>query len=69
MVLELILTDLFVAKVNLLQKYREVAMHPEVEQAVEDICNEAIVYGSEKYPVGLNLDFSSVSDEVKDKNQ
>ena len=48
-------------------KYREVAMHPEVEQAVEDICNEAIVYGSEKYPVGLNLDFSSVSDEVKDK--
>ena len=48
-------------------KYREVAMHPEVEQAVEDICNEAIVYGSEKFPVSLNLEFSSVSDEVKDK--
>ena len=50
-----------------ISKYREVAMHPEVEQAIEDICNEAIVHSSEKYPIGLNLDFSNSSDEVKEK--
>ena len=31
-------------------KYREMAMHPEIEKAIEDICNEAIVF-DEKYPV------------------
>ena len=49
-------------------KYREMAMHPEVEQAVEDICNESIVHGDQKFPVSVNLDnvSSSVSDEVRD---
>ena len=50
-----------------ISKYREMSIHPEVEQAVEDICNEAITYGSEKYPVSINLDNSSSSDEVKEK--
>ena len=26
-----------------ISKYREMAMHPEIEQAVEDICNESII--------------------------
>ena len=50
-----------------ISKYRETSIHPEVEQAVEDICNEAITYGSEKYPVSINLDNSTSSDEVKEK--
>ena len=50
-----------------ISKYREMSIHPEVEQAVEDICNEAITYGSEKYPISINLDNATSSDEVKEK--
>ena len=50
-----------------ISKYREMAIHPEIEQAVEDICNEAICNGSERYPIAINLDNTTSSDEVKDK--
>ena len=47
-------------------KYREMAMHPEVEQAVEDICNEAIVHGeTERYPVSVNINNKSTPDTVR----
>ena len=49
-----------------ISKYREMAMHPEIEQAVEDICNEAIVHGKERFPISVSIDNKGVSDEVKD---
>ena len=39
----------------LVMKYRGVAMHPEVDAAIEDITNEAII-GGENEPVTLNMD-------------
>lgn len=47
----------------LIMKYRGVAMHPEVDAAIEDIVNEAIV--GEADPVTLNMDSLEVSDGIK----
>ena len=41
---------------DLIRRYREVAMQPECDQAVEDIVNEAIVSDEIEPPVRLNLD-------------
>ena len=30
--------------IEMIRKYRDMALHPEVESAIADICNEAIVY-------------------------
>ena len=49
-----------------IKKYREMAMQPEMERAVEDICNEAIVYDERRFPVDLVLDHASMTDDVKD---
>lgn len=56
------------SEAQFIAKYREMSMQPEAEQAVEDICNEAIVNNEEKYPIGLDLSLiSSLSDSVKDR--
>ena len=47
-------------------KYRDMAMQPELEKAVEDICNEAIVYDEQRYPVEIVLDHVNLPDNVKD---
>ena len=47
----------------LIMKYRGVAMHPEVDAAVEDITNEAIIGGED--PVSINMDNLQVSDTIK----
>ena len=48
----------------MVKKYREMAMHPEVDSAIEDI-----VHGyrsrSKRYSVQINLDNLEVSDSVK----
>ena len=49
----------------LIMKYRGVAMHPEVDMAIEDIVNEAIVGGEE--PISIDMDNLKVSDSVKNK--
>ena len=41
---------------DLIRRYREVAMQPECDQAVEDIVNEAIVSDEIEPPVRINLD-------------
>ena len=46
-------------------KYREMAMHPEVESAIEDICNEAVVYDDRRKSVSLIMDNVKVSDQIK----
>jgi hypothetical protein len=47
----------------LIMKYRGTAMHPEVDAAVEDITNEAIIGGED--PVNINMDNLQVSDTIK----
>ena len=42
-------------------------MQPEIEQAVEDICNESIITGEQRFPVALNLDNVKISDDAKAK--
>jgi len=48
---------------QLIMKYRGVAMHPEVDAAIEDIVNEAIVGGED--PVTIDMDNLDVSDSIK----
>tara|TARA_E500000318_G_scaffold20074_1_gene20725 strand:+ start:7023 stop:8513 length:1491 start_codon:yes stop_codon:yes gene_type:complete len=48
---------------QLIMKYRGVAMHPEVDAAIEDIVNEAIIGGED--PVTINMDNLDVSDSIK----
>ena len=50
---------------ELVNKYREVAMHPEVEMAIDDIVNEAIVADPKKAIVSLNLDDLEQPDKIK----
>ena len=50
---------------ELVTKYREMAQHPEVEQAIDDIINEAIVGDSTDAPVTVNLDDLEQPDRIK----
>lgn len=50
---------------ELVTKYREMSMHPEVERAVDDILNEAIVVEDNKKIVDLNLDDTNLSANIK----
>ena len=50
---------------ELVNKYREVAMHPEVEMAIDDIVNEAIVADPKKAIVSINLDDLEQPDKIK----
>jgi hypothetical protein len=50
-----------------ISKYREMSLHPEVESAVEDVCNEAIIVNDERKPVELILDQLDVPDSIKKK--
>lgn len=50
---------------ELVTKYREMAQHPEVENAVDDIVNEAIVVEPNRKVVDLNLDSTKFSPAIK----
>jgi len=50
---------------NMIMKYRGVAMHPEVDAAIEDIVNESIAGSELEQPVDLNLDNLEVADKIK----
>ena len=52
---------------DLLKRYREMALHPEVDSAIEDIVNEAIVSDVNDSPVELDLDHLNASDGIKNK--
>jgi hypothetical protein len=51
---------------ELVTKYREMAEHPELEQALDDIINEAIVGDSKDEPVEINLDDLEQSERIKE---
>lgn len=50
---------------ELVTKYREMVMHPEVDAAVDDIVNEAIVTDDREDTVSINLDNIELPDAVK----
>jgi len=50
---------------DLLKRYREMALHPECDKAVEDVVNEAIVADLNDSPVQIELSNLRVSDEIK----
>ena len=52
---------------ELIKRYREMALHPEVDSAIEDIINEAIVTDLNDAPVKLDLDNLNASDGIKNK--
>ena len=55
----------FKTEYDMVKKYREMAMHPEVDSAIEDILHEAIVADQNDSPVEINLDNLDVSESVK----
>jgi hypothetical protein len=52
---------------ELIRRYREISLYPEVDFAINDICNEAIVSDQEEKIVSLNLDELKTSDQIKKK--
>ena len=51
---------------ELLKRYREMSIHPEVDNAVEDVVNEAIVSDLYDSPVEVELSNVNASDKLKD---
>jgi hypothetical protein len=52
---------------DLIKRYREMSLHPEVDSAIEDIINEAIVSDSNDSPVEIELSNLNASDGIKSK--
>lgn len=52
---------------QLIKQYRAIAQHPEVDMAIDEIVNEAIVTGDEKSSVELVLNDVELSQSIKDK--
>jgi len=52
---------------DLIRRYREMALHPECDAAVEDIVNEAIVSDLYDSPVEIELTNVNASDKLKSK--
>jgi hypothetical protein len=51
---------------DLIKRYREMALHPEVDSAIEDIINEAIVSDQNDSPVEIDLENLPASSKLKD---
>jgi hypothetical protein len=52
---------------ELIKRYREMALHPECDSAIEDVVNEAIVADSHDSPVEIELSNLRASDGIKNK--
>jgi hypothetical protein len=52
---------------DLIKRYREMALHPEADSAIEDIVNEAIVSDTNDSPVEIELSNLNASDGIKKK--
>jgi hypothetical protein len=50
---------------QLVNRYRDMSMHPEVDSAIDDIVNEAIVNDPDEDIVKMNLDRTGLSDNIK----
>ena len=54
-------------EINLIRRYREMALQPEVDSAIEDVTNEAIVTDKDDSPVELELSNLEVSESIKNR--
>ena len=61
------LEGIYRTEFELIKRYREMALHPEVDSAIEDIVNEAIVSDLNDSPVQIDLDNLNASDGIKKK--
>ena len=61
------LEGVFRTEFDLIKRYREMALHPEADSAIEDIVNEAIVSDSNDSPVEIELSNLNASDGIKTK--
>ena len=56
----------FKSEFELIKRYREMALHPEVDSAIEDIINEAIVSDQNDSPVQVDLENLPASAKLKE---
>ncbi len=56
----------FKSEFELIKRYREMALHPEVDSAIEDIVNEAIVSDQNDSPVEIDLENLPASSKLKE---
>ena len=61
------LEGVFRSEFDLIKRYREMSLHPEVDSAIEDIVNEAIVSDTNDSPVEIELSNLNASDGIKTK--
>jgi len=52
-------------EVELITRYREMAMNPEVELAIDDIINEAVITEHGQAPVSISLGNADIPEKVK----
>ena len=52
---------------DLIKRYREMALHPECDSAIEDVVNEAVVSDTNDTPVEIELSNLNASDGIKKK--
>ena len=52
---------------EMIKRYREMALHPEVDSAIEDIVNEAIVSDTNDSPIKIELSNLNASDGIKER--
>ena len=52
---------------DLIRRYRDMAMHPEVDSAIDEIVNESINAGMNDTPVSIELSNLEVSESIKKK--
>jgi len=55
----------FRTEFDVIKRYRDMALHPECDTAIEHVVNEAIVSDSNDSPVEINLDNLNVSEKLK----
>ena len=61
------LEGVYKSEFELIKRYREMALHPECDTAIEDVVNEAIVSDLNDTPVTINLENLPASDGIKKK--
>ena len=57
-------------EVQLITKYRDLSLQPEIDKAIDDIVNESFSYDDDAYPVKINLDKitnKTISESTKEK--
>ena len=61
------LEGIYRTEFDLIKRYREMALHPECDNAIEDLVNEAIVSDTNDSPVEIELSNLNASDGIKKK--